>query len=74
MARQCGICKKAPREGEEMRPVRLRTEAELEAFMVTEAGLYSSCLECVEKKRQMVVDDPDSEYDSLEAVPNKGLL
>jgi len=74
MARQCGVCKQAPREGEEMRPIRLRTDAELEAFGIAEVGLYSACSECGDKKRQILLADPDSGYETLETIPNKALM
>lgn len=71
MARKCGVCKRAPREGEEMRPVRFREE-DLEDFEgLDEAGLYATCLECTEKKRSLIAErkgcDPSS-------VSNYGLL
>ena len=73
MARKCGVCGKAPREGEEMRPMRLRTEEDLEASGAEELGLYSACLECLEEKRLRVFN-ANEEYVSIEQVPNKALM
>ena len=40
--RLCGICKRPPREGENMHLVRLRPEFET----AKEPGLYQACQEC----------------------------
>lgn len=53
--RICGVCLRPPREGEEMRGVRL-TEADLEGYPVTEPGLYSACSECVSAHRRRVAE------------------
>ena len=56
MARICGICKRAPREGEGMRPVRLSDE-DLASFpTVSEVGLYSACVECHDTQAERVAE------------------
>jgi len=50
MARICGTCLRPPREGQEMRPIRL-TEDDLEHTVTKEVGLYQACKECVDAHR-----------------------
>jgi len=51
MSRICPVCNRPPREGEEMRPMRL-TEEDLSADLkASEVGLYSACSECVDAHR-----------------------
>lgn len=54
MARICGVCRRAPREGEELRPIRLTAQEDMDArgVAVTELGLYAACEECVSDHRQ----------------------
>jgi len=77
MARQCGVCGQPPREGEEMRPIRLGTE-DVEAVKELlseggrkmrheEIGLYMSCEECFTSHRKRVADRLEIE---LSAVTN----
>lgn len=56
MARICGVCKQPPREGQEMRPIRLAEDDLQHWDTVTETGLYSSCLDCVEVHRKRVAE------------------
>ena len=51
MARICGVCERAPREGEEMFPVRIK-KADLKSSGAKEEGLYQACLECTESHRK----------------------
>lgn len=51
MARICVLCRQPPREGQEMRPIRL-SEDDLEFCSVDEVGLYSACMECVADHRK----------------------
>jgi hypothetical protein len=74
MARKCGVCGLAPREGEEMRPIRLRTEEDLEASAATELGLYSSCAECVDKHRARVAKRSNGQFKTPESIPNHALM
>ena len=54
MPRICSVCQRPPREGEEMRPMRI-TEEDLSADLKTdELGLYSACSECVDAHRERV--------------------
>jgi hypothetical protein len=57
MARICGVCLRPPREGEEMRPIRL-AEDDLggKAMAVGETGLYQACEECVENHRERLAE------------------
>ena len=55
MSRMCGVCKQPPREGQEMRPIRIYEE-DLEASGAHEVGLFSSCIECVDKHRVRVAE------------------
>ena len=59
MARICGVCQRPPREGEEMRPIRLREPEDLEQTKAKELGLYSSCLDCVEAHRERFAERND---------------
>jgi hypothetical protein len=60
MPRICGVCLRPPREGEEMRAIRLG-EDDLEFVAVSEVGLYSACSECVESQRGRVASRLDRE-------------
>lgn len=51
MARICAVCHEPPREGQGMRPIRLREAEDLEATDCDELGLYSACMECVDAHR-----------------------
>ena len=51
MARVCAVCWRPPREGEEMRPIRIRTEEDMAATGIDEVSLRQACLECVEEHR-----------------------
>jgi hypothetical protein len=51
MARICAVCQRPPREGEEMFPIRLREQEDLDATGRDKLALYSACRECVEAHR-----------------------
>ena len=55
MARRCGCCGLAPREGEEMFPIRL-TADDLPHTPAVEEGLYGACIECTEQHRKRVAE------------------
>ena len=48
--RTCPICKQPPREGQEMRPLRLAEGDRPGA----EPGLYSACVECHQAMRPII--------------------
>lgn len=50
MSRICGVCKQPPREGQEMRPIRIY-EVDLEESGAHEVGLFQACIECVDLHR-----------------------
>jgi len=54
VARICGVCLRPPREGEEMRAVRLFEEDCQNGLVGRDPGLYSACMECVEEHRVRV--------------------
>ena len=78
MSRICAICKRPPREGEEMRPMRLKDgdivkmpdDTEVTAGNGIESGLYSACLECVDDHRKRVAAREGKE---VAEVTNRGL-
>ena len=74
MARICNLCGRAPREGEDMFPIRLREPEDLDATEAKELGLYQACLDCVAAHRQRVFDrSEDGEWSSPAAIPNNAL-
>lgn len=52
MTRICGVCKMPPREGQAMRPMRLKEVDMEEVTTVNDVGLYMACLDCVESHRK----------------------
>ncbi len=64
MARICGVCKQPPREGQEMRPIRIKDE-DLEESGAHEVGLFQSCIECCDKHRIRVAARNGVETDKV---------
>ena len=53
MARVCGVCEQNPREGHEMRPIRL-SKGEVKG---KEPGLYDACDDCMTAKRETLAEE-----------------
>ena len=70
MSRICAVCQRPPREGEEMRPMRLTEDDLSDDLKASEPGLYSACSECVEEHRIRVAQRTGQK---VEQVTNNGL-
>jgi hypothetical protein len=62
MARQCGICKRAPREGAAMQAVRVRNSDFAGFTPEGGEGLYSACEDCVASLKPRIVERINAEY------------
>lgn len=74
MTRICAICQKPPREGEEMRNIRLRTPEDFKATGIDEVSLRSSCLDCFQAHKERMVANPDLPYETVESIPNNAMM
>ncbi len=65
MARICGVCRQPPREGQEMRAMRVH-EDHLEKYPeISEPGLYSACLECTDAHRKLIAEEREIEVTAV---------
>lgn len=65
MARICGLCRKAPREGEGMEILRIREDDDMKATGIEELGLYGVCVECFDAHRQRMAEKLGIEVNAI---------